>query len=136
MNLTVRLVGETKPEDENSVYTLGVADSTDPSPPGDHVEFQRAEHFDEQDARLGWNTYCIITGGGDNTHYGGVLTWGISAHTLVIRLDEQASANLEVDGGFRLDLRELDDASVTRLESGLGRILVGVQRDDSAAERM
>jgi Immunity protein 10 len=130
---TVRLVGESEPEDENGVYTLGVADSVDPSLPGDHVEFQRAEHFDEQDVRLGWSTYCIITHGGDDTHYGGALSWGMNGRMVVIRLDEEASANLEIDGGFCFDLCELDDGSVRKLESGLSRILVGVPRDACVA---
>jgi Immunity protein 10 len=118
---TVRIVGES--EDEEGNYTIAAADSPEPDGKGQSILFQRAVSFDEQDVKLGQDTYCIVTDPGQWAHYGGALSWGLRDRMLVIRV--------EVGGGYRLDLHELDDDSVKRLDAGLTRVLVDVPRDDN-----
>lgn len=89
---------------------------------GPVLELQRGLSFDEQDRRLGQDTYCLSVNCGEATHYGGVVSWSLRERVLEIRLDDGAQEGLEVDEGFRLDLRALDEATLGAIEAGLHRI--------------
>ncbi len=61
---------------------------------GDVLEIQRSLGVDDQDAALHMDTYCIVRGG--LTHYGGVLSWGLSHDLLVVKLDLEAAEALQL----------------------------------------
>ena len=82
---------------ESATFTVVLAEELDG---GERLELQRALSFDEQDRRLGMDTYCLCTEAG--CVYGGVASWTVSADALELRLEEQAAKMLGVDGGFRV----------------------------------
>jgi hypothetical protein len=130
MNVKVRagLVGEIEDPEEGN-YTIVVAE--DDQGVGEHVEFQGSDEFDEQDVRLGMDTYCMVVHPWNACAYGGVLWWGLRDRVLEVRLDDTTSATLEVDGGIRLDLHDLSADEVEKLEKGVARVLADVPRDDA-----
>jgi len=85
---------------------------------GERLELQKALVFDEQDPRLGMNTYCLSTDTG--TVYGGVVSWTLTGNSLELRLDARAAAALGVDGGFQVDL---PPEHLRMLHEGLERVL-------------
>jgi hypothetical protein len=63
-----------------------------------------------------------------------VEVWGLRQRTLVIRLRESSAREMEVDGGWWVDLDDLAPEKVVELEAGLAHVLAHVPRDDSIAD--
>ncbi|MCA9644628.1 MAG: hypothetical protein KC492_28250 [Myxococcales bacterium] len=122
--LTIRVVGV----DEGSpteCFVLGLAEHEDPEE-GEHLMLQgELKHADEG------QLYCLCTPSG--TTYAPVLSWSLTDRVLELRLSDRAAAELGVDGGFRLDLRELSDGDVEMLEKSVARVLARVPRGSAAA---
>lgn len=116
----VRLVGAD--ESPGKVFAIGLAETAEPDG-WDSCEHLHLQAPDEEED----NQPCLVTNEG--TTYAPVLSWSLADRVLVLRLSEEAAAELGVEGGFRLDLRELDPDSVEVLEKGVARALVGVPRE-------
>ncbi|HTN88573.1 MAG TPA: Imm10 family immunity protein, partial [Sorangium sp.] len=90
-----------------------------PDGSGARLEIQKPLSSDEQDRRLGLDTYCLCTEDGA-THYGGVTSWALTQSSLEILLDAKAADALGVEGGFVVDF---SPESRTALKDGLDRVL-------------
>jgi hypothetical protein len=101
---------------EHATFTVVLAEGPDGD--GERLEFQKAFSFDEQDRRLGMDTYCVCTGKG--TAYGGVTSWTLTRDSLEVRLDAGTAEMLGVEGGFTV---ELPPACLQTLRGGLERVL-------------
>lgn len=86
---------------------------------GLRLEMQRSLSSDEQDRRLGLDTYCLCTEDGA-THYGGVTSWSLTPGSLEIRIDAEAEEAFAVGGGFVVDFSP-ENTGV--LQVGLKRVL-------------
>ncbi len=86
---------------------------------GARLEIQRGLAFDDQDRELGQDTYCL---GDENgaSHYGGVISWELSSGLLRLDLDEAATQEMDVDGGYLVEVKRADEA---QLRVGLERML-------------
>ena len=101
---------------EHATFTVILAE--DPDGDGERLEFQKAFSFDEQDRRLGMDTYCLCTVEG--TAYGGVTSWTLTPDSLEVRLDARTAEVLGVEGGFRVGF---PPAYLQTLREGLERVL-------------
>jgi hypothetical protein len=88
---------------------------------GSRLELQRAITFDEQDKKLGHDTYCLSTETGA-TYYGGVESWTLDATLLELLLAEEAAQALGVQDGFRIRLAAANQDLLT-LRAMLRQIL-------------
>lgn len=88
---------------------------------GCRLEIQRALSFDEQDRKLGQDTYSLSTERG-GTFYGGIASWTLTGDTLVIVLEKKAAQVLEVDGGFVIHFDAAVDVE-SALRIGMKRVL-------------
>ncbi|HET9782699.1 MAG TPA: Imm10 family immunity protein [Candidatus Dormibacteraeota bacterium] len=72
---------------------------------GDGIDFQRALSFDDQDRRLGQDTYAITTPSG-RAFYGGLRGVELEGSVLCLWLTDEAASTLGLDGHFviRLDI--------------------------------
>lgn len=86
---------------------------------GRRLELQRSLFVDDQDARLGMDTYCLVTET-SACCYGGIVRWSLDELVLEIELDAKASNTLDADGGFKISLLP-EGAAIARNE--LPRIL-------------
>jgi hypothetical protein len=93
---------------------------------GTVLELHRGFSFDDDERERGWDTYNLVTDLGGGCVYGGVLSWTLRDGVLEIRLDARAQAALEVDDGFRIDLRHVEAAKLSAIEAGLRRVLAEV----------
>jgi len=91
---------------------------------GRRLELQTALAFDEQDRRLGQDTYCLSVENGA-TCYGGVSLWRLTAGSLEVQLDARAEGALGVEGGF---LIHVAPESVAVLREALPRVLGEAKR--------
>ena len=98
--------------------TFAVVLAEHPDGDGGRLEFQKAFSFDEQDRRLGMDTYCLCTEAG--TAYGGVTTWTLTLDALEVRLDERTAEALGVEDGFVVDFPRV---YLQTLREGLERVL-------------
>jgi Immunity protein 10 len=103
-------------------FVVILAERSDGS--GARLEAQRAFLFDEQDQRLGQDTYCLCTEWGA-VCYGGVVSWSIAENELKIILDARAATVLGVSNGFLIEL-EVDSNTLDQLNQGLRRVLDAV----------
>ncbi len=103
------------------VLVASVAEEPDGS--GVRLEFQRASVFDDQDRRLGMDTYCICTGEGA-THYGGVERMDDDEDGVNIALNPEAASRLHVPDAFRIRLAVAPEARAAFLD-GLRRVIEG-----------
>lgn len=103
------------------VLIAAVAEDVDGG--GFRLEFQRASVFDEQDRRLGMDTYCICTGEGA-THYGGVRAIDAQEDRVLISLDEVAAARLHIPESFWIRLA-VDVADAHAFLNALQRAVAG-----------
>lgn len=87
---------------------------------GRRLEVQRAFTFDSQDEELGMDTYCLCNEDGA-THYGGVIEWMVVEGVLQLALDQEGSAVLDAEGGYRL---KLPASSVDLVRETLAQLLV------------
>lgn len=118
--LPARVVGVSRVGDP-PVLVAACAEQADGS--GFGLEFQLASSFDDQDRRLGMDTYCVCTSEGA-THYGGVLSLAVNADLIDLRLDPAAAAGLGVPERIRLCLLTDGDSAgafVHALRAVLGR---------------
>ncbi len=83
-------------EPESKVEALVIHDEES----GDRIEVQRSLTFDEQDRRLGMNTYCLVRQGA--SHYGGLQSWTIESGLLHLKLSSPAAAALELPAEFSI----------------------------------
>lgn len=96
--------------------------SEQPDGDGRRIELQLAPEFDEQDAEVGMDTYCICLHGGE-TNYGGVASWSFSQMLLELRLSKDAAAVLGVESAaISIDL-SMFHSKRKMIEAGLKRIL-------------
>lgn len=100
-------------------FAVVLAENMDGS--GVRLEIQRALTFDEQDKKLGQDTYCLSTERGA-THYGGIASWHISGNVLEVVLDKKAAKALGIADGFVVELPP-DEKTLFILKEGLQRVL-------------
>lgn len=81
------------PDDE--FYFVGFADHE--YTPTTYLQFQRAFEFDEQDVRLGMDTYDIEWCDQGASTYGGVATFELGPTSAVVRLTDQGAEALGLD---------------------------------------
>ncbi|MFC8192149.1 Imm10 family immunity protein [Cellulomonas sp. NPDC057328] len=95
-------------------------------------EVQRTLAPDEQDERLGTDTYCLVVDGGASV-YGGLHRWEILPQAvLALRLTQDAATTLGVAAELRLPLHEDAPPVVAR---ALGRLVRRTLWDDLADRR-
>jgi hypothetical protein len=99
--------------------TFAVVLAEDGDGSGLRLEIQKALSFDEQDRRLGLDTYCLCTEAGA-TYYGGVTSWTLTEGSLELRLDEKAAEVLGVEGGFVVNFAP---ERLPAIKEGVERIL-------------
>ena len=104
-------------EEAFNVEYVVVAQNADGS--GHTLEIQRALEFDEQDAGLGMDTYCLVHDV-SATHYGGVTAWHVRDRKLTLELDNTAAEQL---GAARFVITVPEDAQDTIVHA-LQRLLV------------
>jgi hypothetical protein len=110
-------VGIEERPDVNSVVVV-LAEHADGS--GARLELQRALSFDEQDRKLGMDTYCLCVTSGA-THYGGVTSWSLRQGRLELALTDDAAATLGTSPSIVVSLHV--DVSLDPLRVALDRIL-------------
>jgi Immunity protein 10 len=116
----VRRAGVSETPELNCV-TVGIAEDEDGS--GRALLSQLALRFDEQDRRLGQDTYCVCDEAGAAA-YGGVTRCVLAGDELVVHFTAAAAATLDLAGECRFPLR-VDPAAVEALRTGLRRVLTG-----------
>jgi hypothetical protein len=99
--------------------TFAVVLAEEPDGSGARLEIQKSLSFDEQDRRLGLDTYCLCTEEGA-TYYGGVTSWTLTQDSLEVRLDAQAAKALGVQGGFVVNFAT---ENLPILKEGLQKVL-------------
>jgi hypothetical protein len=104
-------------EDLNT-FLIMLAENADGS--GRRLEIQRALSFDEQDRKLGMDTYCLCTESG--THYGGVESWTLGDDTLILEFEKKASRALRLERRLIVRLR-LTPKLRRELTAGLRRAI-------------
>lgn len=77
---------------------------------------------DDQDAKLGMDTYCVTTAG-QRTTYGGVTEVRLSGGVLRVVIARDSLRPLGLDDPEIEAMLEIDPAAVERLRSGLARVL-------------
>lgn len=85
---------------------------------GDTIEVQRSIEFDEQDVRLGLDTYCLVRG--DASHYGGLLNYEVTDQRLCLLLSAEAAATLQLSELIEI---EIDERSAALLRTHLPELL-------------
>jgi len=110
-------VGIEELPDVNS-FVVVLAEQADGS--GARLELQRALSFNEQDRKLGMDTYCLCVTSGA-THYGGVTSWSVRERRLELALTDDAAATLGT--GPSIVVRLPIDVSLDTLRVALDRIL-------------
>ncbi|WP_406805786.1 Imm10 family immunity protein [Burkholderia semiarida] len=85
---------------EDGIHVLGLVDSADE--PQDYVILQRGTEFDEQDRKLGQDTYYVEVCADGVAGYGGVKSVSLHAGTLNIELEDGAKwredlSSIEID---------------------------------------
>jgi len=100
-----------------NTFAVILAEKLDGS--GMRLEIQKALSFDEQDQRLGQDTYCVSTDEGA-TCYGGVASWALKPDSLEVWLDARAAEALGVQHGFVV---EFPTETLSILKEGLERVL-------------
>ena len=104
-------------EELPDLNTFGVFLAENPDGSGERLEIQRALSFDDSDHDLGMDTYCVCRSTGE-THYGGVVSYGVEDRLLRIVVDEAAAAELGIAEGFLLKL-ERPQQQIETILSGL-----------------
>lgn len=105
-------------DEDLKTEALVLAENGDGS--GRRLEIQRALSVDEEDRRLGLDTYCLVNERG-MTYYGGIVDWRLQDDRREVTLAGEAAEALDADGGYIIRLVE---PSFTReVEARLGAIL-------------
>nr|WP_249192408.1 Imm10 family immunity protein [Burkholderia cenocepacia] len=109
---------------EDGIHVLGIVDST--NEPQDYVILQRGTEFDEQDRKLGQDTYYVEVCADGVAGYGGVKSVSLHADTLKIELEDGAK--------WREDLSSIQiDVQPAKDRAGLKAWLSAIFSDTSAA---
>ncbi|MCP3784119.1 Imm10 family immunity protein [Micromonospora sp. A3M-1-15] len=103
-------------DEDDEVVEAGFAEGVDGS--GFALMFQRTDYEpDEQDIRLGMDTYCLTTGDG-RTHYGGLLAAELDDGQLTLRLSPDAAGTIGIAEITTVRL-DVDAASLSAFRDGL-----------------
>jgi len=102
-----------------NVFVVIFSENADGS--GRRLELQRSLTVDDGDVALGMDTYCLCTEAGA-AHYGGVTSWSLNNHSLVIRLTASAEAALCIEDGISIGL-DLTATEQGVLHEALNRVL-------------
>jgi hypothetical protein len=116
----VRRIGSSE-EPRLNTFTVGIAEREDGR--GRALLFQLALRFDDQDRRLGQDTYCVCDEVGAAA-YGGVTRCVLAGAELVVHFTTEAAAALDLGPECRFPLR-VEPAAVEALRTGLRRVLTG-----------
>lgn len=107
-------------DEDDEVVEAGFAEGADGS--GFALVFQRTDYEpDEQDIRLGMDTYCLTTGDG-RTHYGGLLAADLDGGRLTLRLSRDAAETIGITEVTTVRL-DVDAASLSALKNGLPQVV-------------
>jgi hypothetical protein len=88
---------------------------------GPRLEIMRGLNFDEQERRLGLDTYSLSTQTGATIH-GGVVSYSLDDSILTMRLEPRARDTLGVPSEFSIRL-EADAVTIARVRAALVSIL-------------
>jgi hypothetical protein len=99
-------------------YLVGLAEDEDGG--GRNLIFQLAYTYDEQDVRLGQDTYCI-TDEVAAVVYGGVTACVLDGRQLYLHFTPEAAEELDLPKECRLRL-EVDQQSLEQLRHGLRKV--------------
>jgi hypothetical protein len=105
---------------EDGVHVLGLVDSA--NEPQDYVILQRGTEFDEQDRRLGQDTYYVEVCADGVAGYGGVKSVSLDAGTLNIELEDSAKWREDLSS-IQIDVQAAKDRE--RLRAWLSAIFSG-----------
>lgn len=109
---------------EDGIHVLELVDSA--NEPQDYVILQRGTEFDEQDRKLGQDTYYVEVCADGVAGYGGVKSVSLHADTLKIELEDGAK--------WREDLSSIQiDVQAAKDRAGLKAWLSAIFSDTSTA---
>jgi hypothetical protein len=91
---------------DDGVHVLGLVDSA--NEPQDYVILQRGTEFDEQDRKLGQDTYYVEVCADGVAGYGGVKSVSLRAGTLNIELEDSAKWRDDLSS-IQIDVRAAKD---------------------------
>jgi hypothetical protein len=111
------VAAETLPE----IETEFVIFAEQPDGSGRRLEIQRSLTCDAQDARLGLDTYCLVSGDGAS-YYGGIESWQVSADKTSLVLAAEAAATLGIDREVSI-LTSLTSEQAKTLEDAVRKIV-------------
>lgn len=120
-------------EDDGDVYVVAIRETDAPS--SWSLLFMACHDTeDPQEVSAGMDTYCLVAGPGQATHYGGVRECELDSGRLRLALTEEAagSLGLPVDVSFALNLAP---RQVELLSRGLARVLAS-GRTDAVPQRL
>jgi hypothetical protein len=100
--------------DDNAERSL-LAFAASEENPDDVLLVARAVRFTAEDAALGTDTYCIVTGSSGATHYGGIdaVEWR-EPHRLRLSLGRDAAESLQLPREVELVLPDPESAELVR----------------------
>jgi hypothetical protein len=103
-------------DDENACMVAGFSEFADGS--GIALLFQVSAHEpDEQELRLGWDTYCITNG--DRTHYGGLRLAVLDplSNRLALTFNREAAETLDLEEEVQVTF-EVDERAMRSFRDG------------------
>jgi hypothetical protein len=83
---------------------------------------------DEQEIRLGMDTYCLVVDPGQRAFYGGVLACEIVGREMLLGLTDEASQTLGIPDELRFRL-DFSEETIEMLRRGLRRVLTSGRAD-------
>lgn len=92
------------------------------------IVMRSADEPDDDDVRMGWDSYCLTTADG-LTYYGGLESVALEDRRLVLRLSSEAADTLELDRDVEVELQVDADERRDFRELFPGIVLWG--RDDA-----
>ena len=120
-------------EFEEYVYVVGIRESA--TPDAWSMLFQECfDEDDEQEIKLGMDTYCLVVDPGQRTVYGGVLAYQIDSDHLRFVLSQETADTLELPAELTFSLRLAPDV-LEMLSKGLERVFTS-GRPDAFPERL
>ena len=109
-------------EHDSDVYMIGIRDADAP----DSWSLLFMEPHDPEDPReiqAGMDTYCLVTGPGQATCYGGVRECELGSGRLHLKLTAEAAGALGLPADMSFALELLTPQQVDLLGHGLARVL-------------
>lgn len=80
-------------EEDQEINTFLIVLADDPDDPELWIEIQQALEYDDQDAELGMDSYCIVDDSGAS-YYGGITACSVDQALLSFSLSEEAATAL------------------------------------------